>query len=159
MKYLAIILLTFVIGACTAQTNTQKSKENTSYTVVKTEAEWKEQLTAEEYHILREKGTERAWTGEYNKVYEPGTYTCKACDTTLFTSSSKFDSGSGWPSFDKPINNKNVITETDESFGMSRTEIKCGSCGGHLGHVFNDGPTHTGLRYCVNSLSLTFKKK
>lgn len=156
MRYLTTLLLLFVLTACTAQSTTS---EDNQFTVVKTEAEWKAQLSSEEYNILRQKGTERAWTGEYNKLYKPGQYHCKACNTVLFTSDSKFDSGSGWPSFDTPINNENVLTQSDETFGMARTEIICGTCGGHLGHVFNDGPTSTGLRYCVNSLSLSFKPK
>lgn len=154
MRYITITLLLFILSSCTAQSTKSDSHQ---FAVVKTEAEWKAQLSPEEYHILREKGTERAWTGEYNKNYKSGNYHCKACNTVLFTSQSKFDSGSGWPSFDEPINNTNVITESDRSFGMVRTEILCGTCGGHLGHVFNDGPTATGLRYCVNSLSLSFE--
>lgn len=154
MRYITITLLLFILSSCTAQSTKSDSHQ---FAVVKTEAEWKAQLSPEEYHILREKGTERAWTGEYNKNYKSGNYNCKACNTVLFTSQSKFDSGSGWPSFDEPINNTNVITESDRSFGMVRTEILCGTCGGHLGHVFNDGPTATGLRYCVNSLSLSFE--
>lgn len=154
MRYITITLLLFILTSCTAQSTKSDSHQ---FAVVKTESEWKAQLSPEEFHILREKGTERAWTGEYNKNYKSGNYNCKACNTALFTSQSKFDSGSGWPSFDAPVNNTNVITESDRSFGMERTEILCGTCGGHLGHVFNDGPTATGLRYCVNSLSLSFE--
>lgn len=158
MRYLSLLMFLLLFSNCSAQTHKKQNSEP-EFHVVKTEAEWKKQLSEEEFYILREKGTERAWTGKYNKNYEPGKYVCKACDTTLFTSSSKFDSGSGWPSFDKPVNSTNVITETDRTLGMERTEILCGSCGGHLGHVFKDGPTSTGLRYCVNSLSLTFIPK
>ena len=158
MKYISILLLLFSLNACSAQSSKSEEHEH-QFPVVKTEAEWKAQLTEEEYYILREKGTERAWTGEYNKNYKNGNYNCKACNTLLFTSDTKFDSGSGWPSFDAPVNNTNVITESDNTFGMSRTEILCGTCGGHLGHVFNDGPTATGKRYCVNSLSLSFEPK
>ena len=156
MRYLTILILLLTITSCTAQSSKSESGEH-KFAVVKTEAEWKAQLTDLEYYILREKGTERAWTGEYNKNYKSGKYNCKACNTVLFTSDTKFDSGSGWPSFDAPVNNKNVITESDNTFGMSRIEILCGTCGGHLGHVFDDGPTATGKRYCVNSLSLSFE--
>lgn len=156
MKYLTILLLTFSLYACSAQSSKTEGGEQ-DYAIVKTEQEWKTQLTNDEYYILREKGTERAWTGEYNKNYESGKYHCKGCNTVLFTSDTKFDSGSGWPSFDAPINHTNVTTESDNAFGMTRTEILCGTCGGHLGHVFNDGPTATGKRYCVNSLSLSFE--
>mgnify|MGYP000129654613 CR=1 FL=1 len=156
MRYITILILLFSIYACSAQSSKTEGNDQ-QFAIVKTEAEWKAQLTAEEYNILRDKGTERAWTGEYNKNYKEGEYKCKGCNTVLFTSDSKFDSGSGWPSFDAPINTENVITDSDNTFGMSRTEILCGACGGHLGHVFNDGPTKTGKRYCVNSLSLTFE--
>ena len=158
MRYLTIIILVFSLYACSAQSSKKESAEH-QYSIVKTEQEWKEILTNEEYYILREKGTERAWTGEYNKNYKDGNYHCKGCNTLLFTSDTKFDSGSGWPSFDAPVNHTNVVTESDNTFGMSRTEILCGACGGHLGHVFNDGPTTTGKRYCVNSLSLSFKSE
>ncbi len=158
MKYLTIFILLFSLYGCSAQSSKTEGNDN-QYTVVKTDEEWKTQLTPEEYYILREKGTERAWTGTYNKNYDTGNYHCKACNTILFTSDTKFDSGSGWPSFDAPINNTNVITESDNTFGMLRTEILCGTCGGHLGHVFNDGPTATGKRYCINSLSLSFETK
>ena len=119
------------------------------------EQEWKEKLTPEEYHILREKGTERPFTGEYDKFYEDGTYKCAGCGTELFSSSSKYDSGCGWPAFYEALPEKIEETE-DNSFGMRRIEITCENCGGHLGHVFNDGPQPSGLRYCVNSISLDF---
>lgn len=131
-----------------------KESTNKERPVVKTEAEWKKILTPEQYRILREKGTERAFTGEYNDTKTPGTYVCAGCGQPLFSSEHKFDSGSGWPSFYKPIESDNVDTETDRAFGMVRTEILCSRCGGHLGHVFEDGPKPTGLRYCVNSASL-----
>ena len=119
------------------------------------EQEWKEKLTPEEYHILREKGTERPFTGEYDKFYEDGTYKCAGCGTELFSSSSKYDSGCGWPAFYEALPEK-IEESEDNSFGMRRVEITCENCGGHLGHVFNDGPQPSGLRYCVNSISLDF---
>lgn len=125
--------------------------------VVKSEAEWKKILTPEQYRILREKGTERAFTGEYYETKTPGTYVCAGCGLPLFSSDHKYRSGSGWPSFYKPIDGAAVDTETDTAYGMRRTEILCARCGGHLGHVFEDGPEPTGLRYCVNSASLALK--
>ena len=119
------------------------------------EQEWKEKLTPEEYHILREKGTERPFTGEYDKFYEDGTYKCAGCGTELFSSSSKYDSGCGWPAFYEALPEK-IEESEDNSFGMKRIEITCENCGGHLGHVFNDGPQPSGLRYCINSISLDF---
>jgi peptide-methionine (R)-S-oxide reductase len=119
---------------------------------------WKENLSEESYRILREKGTEPPFSGKYNLHFENGYYLCKACENPLFKSDQKFDSGCGWPSFDDAIKGsvKNIL---DKSYGMIRTEIVCNNCGGHLGHVFNDGPTETGQRYCVNSLSVDFKKE
>jgi peptide-methionine (R)-S-oxide reductase len=128
-----------------------------TYPVQKTEAEWKQELGEARYKILREKGTERPFTGEYNLIFEKGTFVCGACKNPLFESDSKFDSGCGWPSFDESIPG-NVEYSKDNSFGMIRTEIVCSNCGSHLGHVFNDGPTKTGQRYCVNSLSVDLKK-
>ncbi len=127
--------------------------------VVKTEGEWKEILTPEQYHIAREKGTEPAFTGEYNDCKDEGTYTCVACGAGLFSSDAKFDSGSGWPSYWKPVDGGPVATAQDASQGMVRTEALCGRCDSHLGHVFEDGPPPTGLRYCINSASLKLVKK
>lgn len=127
-------------------------------THMKTEKDWKQILSPEAYHILREKGTERAFTGKYDKHFEKGVYVCAGCSTELFDSSSKFNSHCGWPSFDNSIKDK-VNELKDTSHGMIRVEIVCSNCGGHLGHVFPDGPTKTGLRYCVNSLSLDFKEE
>ena len=123
----------------------------------KDEAAWREQLTAEEFYVLREKGTERAFTGEYWNVWENGTYHCRGCGELLFQSDTKFDAGCGWPSFYKQLDDGNVDYREDVSHGMRRVEIFCKQCGSHLGHVFPDGPAPTGQRYCVNSLSMTFK--
>ncbi len=125
------------------------------YPVQKTEEEWKEILGLNRYYVLRQKGTERPFTGKYNLHKDKGTYTCGACNIPLFTSASKFDSGCGWPSFDQSIEGR-VEYIRDTSHGMIRTEILCANCGSHLGHVFNDGPTKTGQRYCINSASLLF---
>ena len=119
-----------------------------------TEEQWRAQLTADEFTVLREKGTERAFSGEYWNIFENGMYHCRGCGEALFESSSKFDAGCGWPSFDRAASADVVKEDRDMSHGMVRTEILCQKCGGHLGHVFPDGPTETGLRYCVNSLSV-----
>lgn len=125
-----------------------------------TEAEWRERLTPEQYHVLREAGTERAFTGQYDKHYEEGTYTCAGCGTVLFESDAKYNSGCGWPAFTKPAENEKIEEKRDVSFGMIRTEVLCAECGGHLGHVFPDGPPEEGgMRYCINSLSLDFDEK
>lgn len=120
----------------------------------KSDQTWREQLSPDEYHVLREKGTERAFTGEYWNVWEEGVYHCRGCGEKLFESGNKFDAGCGWPSFDRPALEGVVAQATDTSHGMVRTEVLCQRCGGHLGHVFPDGPTDTGLRYCINSLSI-----
>ena len=125
-------------------------------TVVKTNEEWKKSLTPEQYHILREKGTERAFSGKYDKNHEHGIYRCAACGLDLYRSEEKYDSGTGWPSFTAPIAPENVGTRPDNSFFSQRTEVLCPRCGGHLGHVFDDGPEPTGLRYCMNSVALKF---
>jgi len=127
------------------------------YNIEKTEDEWKQQLSEEQYWILRNKGTERPHSGKYNLHFENGSYSCAACHQKLFESNSKFDAHCGWPSFDESIKG-NVEYFLDKSHGMIRTEIVCSNCGSHLGHVFNDGPTKTGMRYCVNSVSLNFNK-
>ena len=123
-----------------------------------TDQEWRERLTSEQYHVLREAGTERAFTGRYWNSKEPGQYVCAGCGAELFDSKDKFDSGTGWPSFTRPLSPEGVATATDSAFGMVRTEVTCARCGGHLGHVFPDGPGPEGLRYCMNSASLELKK-
>jgi peptide-methionine (R)-S-oxide reductase len=126
--------------------------------VVRTEAEWRAQLTPEQYRVLREKGTERAFTGALTENYETGNYHCAGCGALLFMSGAKFDSGCGWPSFMLPADSRVVEEHEDLSYGMRRIEVTCARCGGHLGHVFPDGPHPTGLRYCINSASLTFTR-
>jgi peptide-methionine (R)-S-oxide reductase len=125
----------------------------------KKEEDWKKQLNDEEYKVLREKGTESPWTGALLENKEKGTYECAACGNDLYSSETKFDSGSGWPSFYDPISKGAVEFESDKSFGMIRTEVKCANCGSHLGHVFPDGPKPSGQRYCMNSVAMKFKKE
>jgi len=126
--------------------------------VVKTEAEWRNELDPEQYRVLREKGTEAPFSGEYDHVFEPGTYHCAGCGAELFASEAKYDSGCGWPAFYAPASEEAIDEEADTTYGMVRTEVTCSACGGHLGHVFPDGPHPTGLRYCINSAAIKLEE-
>lgn len=160
MKHYLIItsILLFALTACSQNAETEDSDKQGNYEVSKTEQEWKNQLTAQEFEVLRQKGTERAFSGDLLDVKEEGVYICAACELPLFESETKFKSGTGWPSFYTHIGDTNVVEISDRSLGMVRTEVVCGRCGGHLGHVFEDGPNPTGLRYCINSVSMDFKE-
>jgi peptide-methionine (R)-S-oxide reductase len=153
-----IILLASAATWTSCQAQSPSTSMENSLPVQKSEEAWLQELGPERYRILRQKGTEYPGTGEYDKHFESGTYLCAGCGTPLFSSDGKFDAHCGWPSFDQEISEGIVAEKRDLSHGMIRTEILCSQCGGHLGHVFDDGPTATGLRYCVNSLSLTFEQ-
>ena len=162
MKNIIFLSITFSIIACNGNGQTEKnnSKQNNSMSdkVEKTDAEWKKILDPEQFNILREKGTEMPYSGKYYLHKEKGIYLCSGCGNELFKSDTKFDAGCGWPSFSDVIDSSKVVYTKDKTLGMNRTEITCAKCGGHLGHVFDDGPAPTGLRYCINSVSIEFKK-
>lgn len=157
-KLIFICLLAILTCSCASKAQEETSSDVTERKdkIEKTEEEWKKLLTPEQYYILREKGTERAFTGEFWNHKEEGVYICAACDLPLFDSKTKFKSGSGWPSYFLPYDQDAVALYEDNSYGWNRVEVVCGRCDGHLGHVFNDGPKPTGLRYCINSASLKF---
>jgi peptide-methionine (R)-S-oxide reductase len=151
MKKIVLILCSLFFMSCQGQ-----KKDEKGFEVQKTESQWRAELTPQQYEVLRKKGTERAFTGAYFDTFEKGTYQCAACDNVLFDSDTKYDSHCGWPSFDQAIEGS-VIYENDYSFGMTRVEVMCAKCGGHLGHIFDDGPKETtGQRFCMNSVSLKF---
>ena len=156
MKKLFFMILSLALFSCNGIAQSKKSeKEEKTYEVTKTDAEWEAQLDDMAYYVLRRAGTERAFSGIYNKHYEKGTYVCGGCNTPLYESKYKFDSGTGWPSFDRAVEG-NIEYDVDYKIGYARSELKCNTCGGHLGHVFNDGPTTTGKRHCINSAALEF---
>jgi peptide-methionine (R)-S-oxide reductase len=164
-KTAGILMLAFLFMQCYSQTNNTKNKkmDNTSNLpdstqVNRTDEEWKKILPADVYYVARQKGTERAFTSKFEHSKEIGTYYCAVCGNPLFRSDTKFESGCGWPSFYEPISKTSIIYLKDNSFGMERTEVECGRCKSHLGHVFDDGPPPTGLRYCINGVVLDFKK-
>ncbi len=157
MNKIALLIFTFLMVSCNSKA--QDSKKEEKFSINKTDTEWRAQLTEVQYHVLREEGTEPAFSSKLNKTYDPGIYVCAACGTPLFKSEHKFDSGSGWPSFDREIKG-NVAYSTDYKIGYARSEEHCAACGGHLGHVFNDGPSKTtGMRHCINGAALKFIPK
>ncbi len=157
MKTLFILAILVCIGCKNTQKDTITMKKE-KFVIEKTDKEWKEQLTEEQFRVLRQKGTEYPFTGKYNDFYEKGSYYCVACGTLLFDSESKFKSGCGWPSFSNCADERHILLQKDTSHGMVRTEVLCANCGGHLGHLFEDGPVPSHLRYCINSVAVKFQK-
>jgi peptide-methionine (R)-S-oxide reductase len=155
----ALTLLALSVGGASVWAQTKKPAKKTIEKIMKTEEEWKKLLTPAQFQVARKKGTERAFSGEFHDHHEKGTYTCVCCDLPLFSSQHKFDSGTGWPSYWQPIDSAHVGEHRDTSYGMIRIESVCKRCDAHLGHVFDDGPKPTGLRYCINSVSLKFVKE
>jgi len=153
----ALALTAAGIALAAAPAKAAKGTAEVIEKVVKTDAEWKKILTPEQYNVLRQEGTERSFTSPLNNIHEKGVFVCAACGLTLFSSDAKFDSGTGWPSFFQPIDPAHVTTKSDRSLFMDRTEVRCARCGGHLGHVFPDGPKPTGLRYCMNGVAMKFE--
>lgn len=162
-RFLVAMAILGNLVACQAQKSEDQHSVNQQaemdFKVQKSEEEWQKELSPEEFKVLREAGTERPFTGKYNMHFDEGVYKCAACDARLFDSEAKFESHCGWPSFDKALSKNTIVEKLDKSHGMTRTEILCANCGSHLGHVFNDGPTETGLRYCINSVSLDFDEE
>ena len=155
--FVSILLLSFAFCSCAQKQSSPKTQKEPEIKL--SEKEWRAKLSPQQYYILREKGTERAFSGEFVMTKEKGTYKCAGCGEPLFTDEMKFESHCGWPSFDREVEGGKIVQTVDNSHGMQRIEITCAKCGGHLGHIFDDGPTKTGQRYCVNSLSLTFEPK
>jgi peptide-methionine (R)-S-oxide reductase len=157
--YLLLCLAVLPFVRAEEKSNQPLQTVMTNKVVKKTDAEWKQLLTPDQYYVLRRKGTERPFNNAFNGLHDKGIFTCAACGNELFSSEAKFESGTGWPSFYQPIGTDSVTTETDRSFFGTRTEVLCARCGGHLGHVFDDGPKPTGLRYCMNSVAMKFEKQ